>query len=92
MTQLVQLEAYLGPDKPETLAEGIFQVRDGDEYKYAVVVQQRDSGETRLAAPFYEELYAAAVIDTITDSRQFGILCVVRQTVVEREGQTSASN
>jgi len=73
---LVHVEAYLGPNKPETLAEATFEV--SREPQYAVVTQNRETGDTQIWDVYASEQRAADWTESLTNSVQFGILCVVR--------------
>lgn len=86
MTQLVQVEAYLGPDKPDTIAEAVVAIPDGKDhrdYHYAVVAQHRETGECSLVGLTESEGVALEELEQATSSRRFGILCNVRTELVQ---------
>jgi len=77
---LVQVQAYLGPDKPETLAEAVFEV--SREPQYAVVTQLRETGHTQIWDVYRNEALATQWTERLTNAVQFGILCVARYTLL----------
>ena len=85
MTQLVQVEAYLGPEKPEAIAESVIEIPDGKDhrdYHYAVVRQDYATGNTNLVDLCETERQALGSVQSSTTHRGFGILCNVRTALV----------
>lgn len=78
---LVDVQAYLGAEKPETLATEIFEV--AREPQYAVVVQNREHGYMRIWDVYRSEALATEQVNRLTNAIQFGILCLVRYHVLE---------
>lgn len=85
MSQLIQVEAYLGPEKPDTIAEGVVEIPDGKDhrnYHYAVVRQDRTTGNCNLVDLTETEREALGSVQASTTHKGFGILCNVRTALV----------
>lgn len=82
---LVQVEAYLGPEKPETIAEAVIAIPDGKDhrdYHYAVVRQDYATGNTSVVSLDESEAEALKEVRAYTTHKGFGILCNVRTAPV----------
>lgn len=92
MAQLVQVEAYLGPNKPEALAEAVIGIpddKDHRDYHYAVIRQDRLTDKTYLVDLCETEGEALASVQSVTSHRGFGVLCNARVALVaELETET----
>lgn len=70
----MKYEAYLGPNKPETLASG----RGDKDATHAVVRQDYGTGEVRWVGAYKDETTAMYALQAATTHKGFGILCSVR--------------
>lgn len=77
----MKLEAYLGPDKPETLAVG--EVEGGDAVtplpRYGVVKQNRQTQEVTWVGAYTYYGTAMSRLNTATTHLHFGILTLLRE-------------
>ena len=78
---MITYEAFLGPNRPETLAVGQGPVGA----VIAVVRQERETGEITWVGTAADTAGAVEMINLVTDNRFFGILCDVRRVFVDNE-------
>lgn len=69
----MKMQAYLGPNKPETLAEG----EGNPDHPYAVVKDSAYDGLVWMGT-FPDEASATAAVDDAFSIASFGMLCLVR--------------
>jgi hypothetical protein len=71
---MAKMQAYLGPNKPETLAEGNGPANS----RYAVVRQDRTTGAVSWVGSYIDYSSAIAALTRNTTHLHFGIQCSVR--------------
>jgi hypothetical protein len=73
--KIVKMQAYLGPNKPETLAVG----NGNPTHEFAVVRQDYGTGATRWVGSYPDERTAMYALQAATTHKGFGILCKTRE-------------